>query len=66
MICPYNHKAVKYVKQYNNDLVNEEVGVIKGYQEVLVEEYTFLECPKEGCAVWHNDRCTYNQGQIST
>ena len=61
MICPYNRKSSKWVKQYKNNLVNEELGIIKSNEEVLIEEYTLMECPKEGCGVWRNDRCNYNQ-----
>lgn len=45
--------------QYTNELLDEESGIIKGYQHVVKDSFKLMECPKEGCAVWRNGRCTY-------
>lgn len=37
MICPYNRKSSRWVKQYKNEFLNEDTGVIKSNEEVLVE-----------------------------
>ncbi|HEY5586718.1 MAG TPA: hypothetical protein VIK78_19790 [Ruminiclostridium sp.] len=60
--CPYNRKQENCVKQYKNDLINEETGIIKGYTEGYVVEFKLMDCPKEECGAWHNGKCNYNQG----
>lgn len=62
MQCPYNRKSLKYVKDYKNDLVDEENGILKGYKEAYFEEYSLMECAKENCGVWQDGKCNYNQG----
>jgi len=61
MQCPYNRKSIKYVKQYKNDLINEDTGIIQGCEEVVVEEYTLMSCPQNLCGVYFNGKCHYNQ-----
>ena len=50
--CPHNRKSLRQVSQYKNEIINEDVGVIKGKDEVLVETYEFDTCPEGGCGVW--------------
>ena len=59
MICPYNRIRQTQVMQYENDLVDESTGFIKGYQHIVKDSYEMLKCPQEGCAVWRNGRCCY-------
>ncbi|HEY5585715.1 MAG TPA: hypothetical protein VIK78_14665 [Ruminiclostridium sp.] len=62
MQCPYNRKSARWVKQYKNNLISEDTGIISSQEEILVEEYFLMDCPKEECGAWQNDRCNYNQG----
>jgi hypothetical protein len=59
MKCPYNRKSLKWVKQYTNDLINEETGVVKSNNEVLIETYELADCLQSECGAWHDDRCQY-------
>lgn len=59
MICPYNRAGQTQVMQYTNELVDEESGVIRGYQHIVTDAFTMLECPGEGCAVWRDGQCRY-------
>jgi hypothetical protein len=59
VICPYNRKSIKQVTQTVNEF---EENQVKSYQTVLVEEYQLIECEKENCGAWNNERCNYNQG----
>lgn len=59
MMCPYNRKTLKQVIQVDNDLVDEENGVLKSSQSIIVEEYTPQECKKEECGAWKHDECCY-------
>jgi len=60
--CPYNRKSTRYVKQYKNDLISEDIGIIKGCEEVVVEEYTLMDCLQSECGAYGNDKCNFNQG----
>jgi len=62
MKCPYNRKTLNYSKQYKNDFLNEENATLKGYEEAYLEVYTLMECEKENCGAWQNEKCNYNQG----
>jgi hypothetical protein len=62
MICPYNRKQEKYFKQYKNDLINEDTGIIKGYTEGYVVKFELMECVQENCGAWQDGKCKYNQG----
>ena len=62
MICPYNRKQENCVKQYKNDLVNEDTGIVKGYTEAYTVKFELMECAKENCGAWQNGKCNYNQG----
>lgn len=59
MICPYNRKSEICAKQYINDLVNEDTGIIKGNNENYIVTFNMMECPQEGCGAWQNDKCNY-------
>ena len=59
MICPYNRAGQTQVMQYTNELVDEESGIIRGYEHIVADAFTMLECPREGCAVWRDGRCCY-------
>jgi hypothetical protein len=61
MKCPYNKKSIKYVKDYTNELIDEETGVLKGYKEAYYEEYELMDCLKEECGVWQCSRCNYTK-----
>lgn len=56
MICPYNRKQEMLVLQWNQESDGEENT---NCQQLQRTEYTMLECPKEGCAVWHDGHCHY-------
>lgn len=62
IICPYIRKSLRYVKQYKNNLVSEESGIVRSNEEVVIEEYAQMECKQEQCGVWHDGKCNYNQG----
>ena len=57
MICPYiESKSIqKAMIQYNQDM--QETG------NVVVTERVMMECKKEECAVYRNNRCTYGKGE---
>lgn len=57
MICPYNRKAEKQVLQVTNEY--DEDGKADSTQQITLCEFTMMECPKEGCAVWRDGRCCY-------
>lgn len=45
--------------QYRNDFVDEESGIVKGYDHVVIDGFVMMECPEEGCAVWRDGKCCY-------
>lgn len=57
MTCPYNRKTLKQVVQGTNNI--DENGFIKSKQDVILEEYTLMDCPKENCGAWRDNRCCY-------
>lgn len=57
--CPYNRKSLRQISEYVNDLVNEEVGVIRSNQEIINEEYELMDCYGENCGCYYNGRCRY-------
>ena len=57
MICPYIRKRETLVLQWDQEQDNEEGKT--NCQEIQRTEYTMMECPQEGCAVWHDGRCRY-------
>lgn len=59
MICPYNRAKSIQIMQYRNDLVDEEGGIVKGYDRVVIDGFVMMECPEEGCAVWRDGKCCY-------
>lgn len=62
VICPYNRKSEICSKQYINDLVSEDTGIIKSNNECYIVKFELMECPGEECGVWHNGKCNYNGG----
>jgi hypothetical protein len=59
MICPYNRKSLKQVTQTKHSY---EEGNNNFSEQILIEDYVLMECPKEECGAWQNDRCNFNQG----
>ena len=57
MICPYNRKTEKQVLQVTNEY--DEDGKADSTQQITSREFTMMECPEEGCAVWRDGRCCY-------
>ena len=57
MICPYMRKKETCIMQETYD--PDDDGRNRMTQKVDSYEYTMLECPKEGCAVWFDGRCHY-------
>lgn len=56
MICPYNRKRETLVLQW----VQENDGEVNtNCQQIQSTEFVMMDCPKEGCAVWHDGRCHY-------
>lgn len=47
MICPYNRESEICSKQYVNDLINEENGIIKGCTEGYIVKFKLMECQKK-------------------
>lgn len=56
MICPYNRKRQTTVLQWTQSNGDEGVTDLQQIEKV---DFCMMECPKEGCAVWHNGRCCY-------
>lgn len=56
MICPYNRKKQSAVLQWDqNDNGEGKIDL----QQIETVQFEMMDCPKEGCAAWHNGRCRY-------
>ena len=60
MKCPYNIKSIAQVNQYTYEY--DENNLTTFSQHKLVERNTFMDCLKEECAAWQNNRCMYRGG----
>ena len=59
MKCPYTCN----VEQANENTYEfDEEGHNTHHEHKLVEKRQFVECLKEECAVWQDEKCNYNQG----
>lgn len=56
MICPYIQNTNINIQR---NIVNKETGHTEYY--VIGNYWGNMECPKEGCAVWKDGKCRYNQ-----
>ena len=56
MICPYIQNSHINVQK---NIIDKETGQIDAY--VTANYWGNMECPKEGCAVWRDGRCKYNE-----
>ena len=57
--CPYHRVKSTQVFQRNNDLVDEETGIIKSIQDVTIDTYILMDCLEEKCGAYFDGRCNY-------
>lgn len=56
MICPYNDKQHTTVLQWTQNSEDEEIIHLQQIENI---NFTPMECPKDGCAVWYDGKCHY-------
>lgn len=58
MKCPYACN----IEQVNQWKYENEDGLSKNTVHKLIEKKTYVDCLKEDCGAWQNNRCNFNQG----
>ncbi|MCD7805436.1 MAG: hypothetical protein LUH03_09925 [Oscillospiraceae bacterium] len=61
MICPYNVATKQTTLSWVQVTQEDDTGTpTTNLQQFDTDNYTMMECPKEGCAVWYDGRCHFS------
>lgn len=59
MKCPYNRKSETQVLQWSQEPCEDNETVFKNGNQIVKTSFELMECSKEECGAWHNERCCY-------
>lgn len=62
MRCPYLEKSSVRVTVTENDLADEETGVLRGDRVWEMVRQRWEDCVERECAAWQDGRCQYRKG----